>query len=145
MKVSEFEKQLQVKQAVDGDMEVKKKIRPFLQTLNREEEISSLFDFSDALSVKEQNYIDEFQGARKELINALRNGSKVTVGVKRLGDLDLKAFQVAANRLYFVEEEANERAVELCSEWENYIGDPDWNPFKNQDYHGYERKEQGNC
>lgn len=69
MKVSEFEKQLQVKQAVDGDMEVKKKIRPFLQTLNREEEISSLFDFSDALSVKEQNYVDEFQGARKELIN----------------------------------------------------------------------------
>lgn len=68
MKVSEFEKQLQVKQAVDGDMEVKKKIRPFLQTLNREEEISSLFDFSDALSVKE-NYIDELQGARKELID----------------------------------------------------------------------------
>lgn len=63
-------------------------------------------------------------------MQALRNGSKITVGVKRLGDLDSKAFQVAANRLYFVEEEANERAVELCSEWENYIGDPDWNPFK---------------
>lgn len=69
MKVSELEKQLQVKQAVDGDMEVKKKIRPFLQTLNREEEISSLFDFSNALCVKERIYNDELQGARKELIN----------------------------------------------------------------------------
>lgn len=63
-------------------------------------------------------------------LQALRNGSKITVGVKRLGDLDLKAFQVAANRSYLEKEEANERAVELCSEWENYIGDPDWNPFK---------------
>lgn len=69
MKVSELEKQLQVKQAVDGDMEVKKKIRPFLQTLNREEEISSLFDFSNAFCVKERSYNDELQGARKELIN----------------------------------------------------------------------------
>lgn len=54
----------------------------------------------------------------------------LAVGVKRLGDLDLKVFQVAANRSYLEKEEANERAVELCSEWENYIGDPDWNPFK---------------
>ncbi|XP_061990437.1 protein INVOLVED IN DE NOVO 2-like [Rosa rugosa] len=115
-RVAELEKQLQAKHAVDGDMEVKK--------------INSLSDFSNALIVKEQSYNDELQESRKVLINALRDGSKVSIGVKRLGDLDWKAFQVAAKREYFVEEEVNERAAELCSMWENHIGDPDWNPFK---------------
>lgn len=50
--------------------------------------------------------------------------------MKTLGDLDLKAFQVAAKKIYCDEEEANERAVELCSIWENYVGDSKWNPFK---------------
>ncbi|KAK9938892.1 hypothetical protein M0R45_015606 [Rubus argutus] len=73
---------------------------------------------------------DELQGARKELIDGLKTNSKIYIGVKTLGDLDLKAFQVSAKKRFCDEEEANERAVELCSIWENYIGDSKWNPFK---------------
>ncbi|KAL6221560.1 hypothetical protein ACLB2K_004956 [Fragaria x ananassa] len=61
----------------------------------------------------EQSYKDELEETRKALINVLRDGSKENIGVKRLGDLEWEAFQVAAKREYFVEEEANGRAKEL--------------------------------
>ncbi|PRQ32313.1 hypothetical protein RchiOBHm_Chr5g0044991 [Rosa chinensis] len=60
----------------------------------------------------------------------LKNHSQIYIGVKTLGDLDLKAFQVAAKRRYTALEEANERAVELCSMWEDYVGGSKWNPYK---------------
>ncbi|XP_024200495.1 uncharacterized protein LOC112203810 [Rosa chinensis] len=60
----------------------------------------------------------------------LKNHSKIYIGVKTLGDLDLKAFQVAAKRRYTALEEANDRAVELCSMWEDYVEDSNWNPYK---------------
>ncbi|XP_004287122.1 PREDICTED: factor of DNA methylation 3-like [Fragaria vesca subsp. vesca] len=110
MKVAELEKQLQ---AVSGDMEGGKKI----------------IGLSDSFR-KEQSYKDELEQTRKALINVLCDGSKENIGVKRLGDLEWEAFQVAAKREYFVEEEVNGRAKELCSIWENYIGDSNWKPFK---------------
>ncbi|KAL6223741.1 hypothetical protein ACLB2K_002599 [Fragaria x ananassa] len=110
MKVAELEKQLQ---AVSGDMEGGKKIIGLSNSFR-----------------KEQSYKDELEETRKALINVLRDGSKENIGVKILGDLEWEAFQVAAKREYFVEEEVNGRAKELCSIWENYIGDSNWKPFK---------------
>jgi len=49
--------------------------------------------------------------------------------VKRMGELDTKPFHEAAKKRYN-EDEADERASELCSLWAEYLKDPDWHPFK---------------
>ena len=46
-----------------------------------------------------------------------------------MGELDSKPFLEAMKRKYN-EEEAEDRAMELCSLWEEYLKDPDWHPFK---------------
>lgn len=46
-----------------------------------------------------------------------------------MGELDSKPFQEAMKRKYN-EEEAEEKATELCSLWEEYLKDPDWHPFR---------------
>ena len=46
-----------------------------------------------------------------------------------MGELDNQPFLEVMNRKYN-EEEAEERASELCSLWEEYLKDPDWHPFK---------------
>lgn len=46
-----------------------------------------------------------------------------------MGELDSEPFLAAMKRKYN-EEEAEERASELCSLWEEYLKDPDWHPFK---------------
>ena len=51
------------------------------------------------------------------------------IRVKRMGQLDGKPFLEFFTRRYN-EEEAEERASELCSLWEEYLKDPDWHPFK---------------
>lgn len=55
--------------------------------------------------------------------------NRSTIGVKRMGELDGKPFLEAMKRKYR-EEEAEDRAMELCSLWEEYLKDPDWHPFK---------------
>lgn len=46
-----------------------------------------------------------------------------------MGELDGKPF-VGAARRKFSDEEADVRAVELCSQYEAYLRDPNWHPFK---------------
>lgn len=46
-----------------------------------------------------------------------------------MGELDTMPFLEAMKKRYN-EEEAEERASELCSLWEEYLKDPDWHPFK---------------
>ncbi|KAK4406176.1 protein INVOLVED IN DE NOVO 2 [Sesamum angolense] len=46
-----------------------------------------------------------------------------------MGELDSKPFHDAMKRKYS-EAEADERATELCSLWEEYLRDPEWHPIK---------------
>lgn len=46
-----------------------------------------------------------------------------------MGELDTKPFIEAMKRKYN-EEDAEDRASELCSLWDEYMKDPDWHPFK---------------
>ncbi|PRQ33878.1 hypothetical protein RchiOBHm_Chr5g0062541 [Rosa chinensis] len=142
--IIELKDQLQAKQAVNEDFEAQMNIKALEQMLKekeKEQELTDLSEFYNALIFKERSNNDELQGARKEgrhfwicslpaMFWGLKNHSKICIGVKTLGDLDLKAFQVAAKRRYTAIEEANERAVELCSVWEDYVGDSNWNPYK---------------
>ena len=51
------------------------------------------------------------------------------IAIKKMGDLDTKPFQKAMKRKYS-EEEANEKALEWCSLWEQNLTDSSWHPFK---------------
>ena len=46
-----------------------------------------------------------------------------------MGDLELEPFYRAAKRKYY-DPEAEEKAAELCSIWEDCLKDSSWHPFK---------------
>ncbi|XP_027329328.1 protein INVOLVED IN DE NOVO 2-like [Abrus precatorius] len=149
-KIIQLEKQLDVKQKVeleiqqlkgklnvmkrmkeDGDSEVLNKVDVLHKDL-REKELSlrDLDALNQTLIIKERKSNDELQEARKELINGIKEIScHANIGVKRMGELDIRPFLEAMKKIYN-EEDAEDRASELCSLWEEYIKDPDWHPFK---------------
>lgn len=155
-KIIQLEKQLEKKQALeleieqmrgalktmkhmdeDEDMDAKKKMNEIKQNLEEKEQAyADVEALHQALVVKERRNNDEVQEARKELVNGLwdstSQGNKKTralIGVKRMGDLDVKPFQMAIKRICS-KEEADVKTLEVCSLWETYLADPNWHPFK---------------
>ncbi|XWS74132.1 hypothetical protein CRYUN_Cryun02cG0189200 [Craigia yunnanensis] len=148
--IIELEKQLDTKQALeleiqgltgalqvmlhmdgDEDAEMKRKMEAIQEELKeKEEELDGVEDLNQALIVKERKSNDELQDARKELIITFKDVStRAYIGVKRMGELDSKPFQIAAKRKYSAVE-ADEKSAELCSLWQEYLQDSSWHPFK---------------
>ncbi|XWS56589.1 hypothetical protein CRYUN_Cryun09bG0098600 [Craigia yunnanensis] len=73
----------------------------------------------------------ELQDARKESINGLKDmlNSRTTLVVKRMGEIDQKAFEFACS-LKFPNEDWQEICAKLCSSWEQNVKDQNWHPFK---------------
>lgn len=115
----------------DDDLEVLQKVEAIHKELREKEgEYEDLDALNQTLIIKERKCNDELQEARKELISGLKEiPNRSSIGVKRMGELDGKPFLEAMKRKYR-EEEAEDRAMELCSLWEEYLKDPDWHPFK---------------
>ncbi|KAK7335776.1 hypothetical protein VNO80_27811 [Phaseolus coccineus] len=116
----------------EGDYEEKKKKDAIKVELeDKEEELEVLEELLQTLVVKERKTNDELQDARKELMHWLgkTHSYRAIIGVKRMGELDGKPF-VGAARRKFSDDEADVRAVELCSQYEAYLRDPSWFPFK---------------
>ncbi|KAK6117902.1 hypothetical protein DH2020_048350 [Rehmannia glutinosa] len=149
-KIIMLEKQLDSKQAVqleieqlrgklnvvkhmgdEGDLEVLNKVDLLLKALREKEaELGDLDSLNQTLIIQERMKNEELQDARKELVNVLKEISiNSHIGVKRMGELDSKPFHNAMKRRYN-EAEADERATELCSLWEEYLRDPEWHPIK---------------
>ncbi|KAJ8566103.1 hypothetical protein K7X08_030580 [Anisodus acutangulus] len=145
-RIIKLEKQLDAKQAgetevarlrvimkrieEEGDQEVLENVDTLLKNLReKEEKYEDLVALNQTLIVKERKSNDELQEALKELVNGLkelpRNGP---IGVKRMGELDSRPFLEAMRR--HNEVEAEQRASELCSLWEEYLRDPEWHPIK---------------
>ncbi|KAK7290181.1 hypothetical protein RIF29_04412 [Crotalaria pallida] len=116
----------------DEDAEIMNKVDTLLKDL-REKEVSlqDLDAINNTLITKERASNDELQEARVELLNFIKEipNASGNIGVKRLGELDTRPFLEAMKKKYN-EEDAEERASELCSLWEEYLKDPDWHPFK---------------
>lgn len=65
-----------------------------------------------------------FQSLREML-----SSSRVNIGLKMMGEVDEKAFKNACN-LRFPPEEAEIKALELCSLWQEKLKNPQWYPVK---------------
>ncbi|XP_051116407.1 protein INVOLVED IN DE NOVO 2 [Andrographis paniculata] len=115
----------------EGDNEVLEKIDTLLKALREKEgEHKDLLNLNLSLMVQERRTNEELQEARKEMINVLKElQTNGPVGLRRMGELDSRPFHEAMKRKY-TEAEADERASELVSLWEEYLRDPEWHPLK---------------
>ncbi|PNY14622.1 cingulin-like protein 1-like [Trifolium pratense] len=128
----------------ETDLEEKKKLEAIKMDLKEKEE---KFEAEEAryqkLVVQGLKTNAEYQDVRKELISWIGSpNARATISVKRLGELDRKPFLESAKRKISAEvnakaatkrelfEEAKVKAILWCSQWEEYLRDPDWHPFK---------------
>lgn len=51
------------------------------------------------------------------------------IGIKRMGELDEKPFQNASKKK-FPAADADIKALELCSYWQEELKNPSWHPYK---------------
>ncbi|XP_021296141.1 factor of DNA methylation 1 [Herrania umbratica] len=105
-----------------------------------EEKSEALLDLEsryNCLTVKQILTNQELQDARKESINGLKDmlNSRTTLGVKRMGEINQNAFEVACS-LKFPNEDWQEISAKLCSSWEQNVQDPKWHPFKRIPFRG---------
>ncbi|CAK9186820.1 unnamed protein product [Ilex paraguariensis] len=149
-KILELERQLDAKQKLEMEIEelrgklevmkhlgkddavVQEKIKEMNEELKEKiEEMGDLETLNQTLVVKERQSNDELQEARKELIAGLSEllAGRTNIGIKRMGEIDTKAFQNAC-KLRYPLEEAQIKATELCSLWQERLKNPDWHPFK---------------
>lgn len=57
------------------------------------------------------------------------SSKRASIGIKRMGELDEKAFKEACEQRYSPGE-ADMKAVELCSLWQEKLTNPEWHPFR---------------
>ncbi|CAJ2660872.1 factor of DNA methylation 4-like [Trifolium pratense] len=128
----------------DTDLEEKKKLESIKMDLQeKEEELEGVEDLQQTLVVQERKTNDELQDARKTLTSwiGLPKGNAI-IAVKRMGDIDIKPFEEAAERKLSddvnmkaatkrkLSYEVKLKAIEWCSQWEEHLKDPSWHPFK---------------
>ncbi|PWA90105.1 XH/XS domain-containing protein [Artemisia annua] len=131
MEIKEMQVQLQVLQALGDDAAVQKQVKNLDDELQAKiEEKESMDDLNRDLAVKQHEMNTEIQNARKELINGMQdmlNGPNI--GLRRMGELDMKVFYDAC-KMRFGQEEAQIKASELCTLWQDKLKDAGWHPFK---------------
>ncbi|KAI8018978.1 Factor of DNA methylation 1 [Camellia lanceoleosa] len=133
MEIEELKGKLQVMKHLgdEDDAAVQKKIKEMNEELEQKvEEMGSLEDLNQTLIVKERQSNDELQEARKELIMGLSEmlSGRTLIGIKRMGELDMKPFQNACKERF--PSDADVKALELCSLWQEKMKNPDWHPYK---------------
>lgn len=55
--------------------------------------------------------------------------ARTLIGIKRMGEIDIKPFQIACDKKY-PKEEGGVKAAVLCSKWQDELKKPEWHPFK---------------
>ncbi|ESQ35441.1 hypothetical protein EUTSA_v10006952mg [Eutrema salsugineum] len=129
-KVRELEKKVDDEQALELEIE---RMRGDLQVMGRMQEgedPETKENQSQALVVRHGYTNDELQDARKALIKSMQGlAVRGPIGVKGMGELDIKPFQKIAKEKY-PPEEAVEKADKLWSSWDDLLRDSAWHPIK---------------
>lgn len=134
MEIEELKGKLQVMKHLgdEDDAAVQEKIKKLNNDLqSKMEEMDDMENLNQTLVVKERQSNDELQEARKELIKGLQDmlSGRTNIGVKRMGEIDMKAFHDACKEK-FENEEAQIKASELCTLWQDKLKNPEWHPMK---------------
>ncbi|CAH9104715.1 unnamed protein product [Cuscuta europaea] len=131
-----MENDLDDKLRLEMEMEIKdlkEKLKDMTGQLQMKmEEMEELDVLNSTLISRERQCNDELQGTRKALIQGFRDvltNGRSHIGIKRMGEIDSKAFQNTCKQK-FSSNEANMKAVELCSLWQDKVKNPHWHPFK---------------
>ncbi|CAL9244242.1 unnamed protein product [Arabidopsis halleri] len=118
----------------DGDKDIVKKMAKTQIELDARE--TALHDKMMTLAQKERMTNDEYQYARKEMIQQVWNANEELmkqekIRVKRMGQLNPEPFLPAVMKKHKVTQSRAEiKAMQLCSVWEANIGDVQWTPFR---------------
>ncbi|PVH31533.1 hypothetical protein PAHAL_9G172700 [Panicum hallii] len=115
----------------DADTSLKEKLDELRETLeNKDEEMEAIDSLNQTLIIKERRTNDELEEAKKALMTSLpkTSGARSLIGVRRMGELDQKAFLDACKEK--TAEDDEEKLALLCSKWEDEIRQPEWHPFK---------------
>nr|GMD30609.1 factor of DNA methylation 1 [Ipomoea batatas] len=135
MEIQELKGKLDVMEHMGGDDDsaVQEKIKEMKEQLDEKiEDMKDLDEMNNALVLKERQSNDELQEARKLLIQGLKDllsSGRSHIGIKRMGEIDQKPFQNTCKQRYS-SEEADVKALELCSLWQEKVKDPNWHPFR---------------
>ncbi|KAK3021814.1 hypothetical protein RJ639_047169 [Escallonia herrerae] len=134
MEIQELKGKLQVMKHLgdEDDAAVQKTMKEMNEELEQKmDEMTDLESLNQTLVVKERQSNDELQEARKELIAGLSEmlSSRMNIGIRRMGEIDVKAFQQTCKERFPLEE-AQIKASELCSLWQETMKNSDWHPFK---------------
>ncbi|TVU19265.1 hypothetical protein EJB05_35404 [Eragrostis curvula] len=134
LEIQQLQGKLEVMKHMPGeeDSESKKKMEELSKELKeKHEEMDAMESLNLTLVIKERRSNDELQHARKELINGFMElaAGRANIGIKKMGELDSKAFtNVFRKRLS--KEEAEVTSAIICSKWQEEIKNPNWHPFK---------------
>ncbi|XP_023642483.1 protein INVOLVED IN DE NOVO 2 [Capsella rubella] len=117
----------------DGDAKIVENMAKTQIELEARE--TSLQDKMTTLAQKERATNDEYQDARKEMIQLWNANEELMkeekIRVKRMGQLNPEPFLPAVMKKHKVTKSRAEiKAMQLCSVWEANIGDVHWNPFR---------------
>ncbi|XP_066317295.1 factor of DNA methylation 1-like isoform X2 [Miscanthus floridulus] len=135
LEIQTLESKMKVMKHMPGeqDSESKKKMDELAEELKEKmDELEAMESLNQTLIIKERKSNDELQHARKELIDGFKElavAGRANIGIKRMGELDLKAFGIACRKRLSKADAAVTSAL-LCSKWEEEIRNPNWYPFK---------------
>ncbi|XP_072979178.1 factor of DNA methylation 1-like [Typha angustifolia] len=137
LEIEQLNGTLRVMKHLEGedDEDIHDKMENLSEKLEQEKE--RLEELYGDLVSKERKSNDELQEVRKELIMGLDGmlSGRTLIGIKRMGELDEKPFQNACKKRYSAEE-AETKAAELCSSWQEELKKPSWHPYKILNYGG---------
>ncbi|KAL6847837.1 hypothetical protein ACP4OV_021965 [Aristida adscensionis] len=131
LEIQQLQGKLEVMKHMLGESESRKKIDDLCEELqDKYEAMDAMESLNNTLVTKERESNDELQLARKELINGIMElaAGRANIGIKRMGELDLKAFGNACRKLS--KKDADVTAATLCSNWQEEIKDANWHPFR---------------
>ncbi|XP_044976390.1 factor of DNA methylation 1-like isoform X3 [Hordeum vulgare subsp. vulgare] len=134
LEIKQLQGKLEIMKHMPGeeDSESKKRIDELSEELqDKYDEMDAMESLYHALLIKERKSNDELQDARRKLIDGLQTitTGRANIGIKRMGELDLKSFAIACGRK-LSKEDAEVTAAILCSKWEAEIKNPEWHPFR---------------